>query len=356
MPVKVALMLAFVAQVAAALLALRLNFRYRIYSAWFLVSAAASAGAILRLTSLVEIWGESPTIQGQWSLWITAVASLFVSVLLVGGMALIEPFFQQIARAEETLRREHHQLTSMVKETEDELRLAQRIQRQLLPTNAPHLPQMDVYGASEPAEWTGGDYFDYLELCGGATAIVVADVSGHGLGPALLMSSTRASFRALAPTVSEVGELLTCGNRAVVDAVSRTEFVTACVVRYDLNCRALFYATAGHAAYLLKGDGSSLVLAGKAPPLGILPDLVVTTDQHVGIEPGDVLILVTDGILETHNATNEMFGETRLFDIAAKHRQHKAKEVVTALFDASRVFADGQPQQDDNTAVVIKFT
>jgi sigma-B regulation protein RsbU (phosphoserine phosphatase) len=92
-----------------------------------------------------------------------------------------------------------------------------------------------------------------------------------------------------------------------------------------------------------------------APPLGILPDLVVATDQHVGIEPGDVLILVTDGILETHNANNEMFGETRLFDIAAKHRRHQAKEVVTALFDASREFADGQPQQDDNTAVVIKF-
>ncbi|MCA9132929.1 MAG: serine/threonine-protein phosphatase [Planctomycetales bacterium] len=355
MAFKAALILASIAQLLAAILALRINLRYRIYSAWFFLSAAACVGAMLRLTTLSEVWNETPTFLNNGPLWLSAVASLLASILLLAGMALIEPFFIRLALAEQTLLKEHRQLESIVRETEGELELAQRIQRRLLPASPPELPEVDVYGESVAADWTSGDYFDYLALRSGATATMIADVSGHGLGPALLMSSIRASFRGLSRTLSDVGELLTYGNRAVVDSVSDSEFVTAFAVRYDAESRTLFYAGAGHVAYLLKHSGQSLLLEASAPPLGILPELAVETCQQADIEVGDVLILVTDGILESRNASGEMFGEQRLLDSVAESRTQPARSIVRNLLHTSHAFSQGKPQQDDITAVILKF-
>src|SRR5690606_10279451 len=119
------------------------------------------------------------------------------------------------------------------------------------------LPHVDIHGVSQPAEWTSGDYFDYLVLRSGLTAVVIADVCGHGIGPALLMSSTRASLRGLAPTLDDVGALLTHGNSAVADCVSPSEFVTLFAACYEAATRSLHYAGAGHVAYLLRNDGTS---------------------------------------------------------------------------------------------------
>lgn len=354
MAFKTALILAAIAQLLAAGLALRINFRYRIYSAWFLLSAAASVGAILRLTTLSEVWTENPTLLTDRTLWLSAIASLLASILLLGGMALIEPFFVRISEAEKTLRQEHGKLATIVRATEEELKLAQRIQKRLLPSNDVRLPHVDVHGQSLAAEWTSGDYFDYLPLQGGEFAVVIADVCGHGLGPALLMSSTRASLRGLSPTQADVGELLSHGNRAVVDCVSSSEFVTVFAARYVPLERALHYAGAGHVAYLLRNDGHGKLLEAQTPPLGILPDLVVETQQFSPIEPGEIVILVTDGILELRNTAEEMFGETRLFETINHCRHKPAKEIVEQLIASATSFADGREQQDDITVVIMK--
>ncbi|GAB5402394.1 MAG: hypothetical protein Aurels2KO_06250 [Aureliella sp.] len=355
MAFKIALLLAFGAQFAAAIMALRLNFRYRIYSAWFFVSGAALVAAILRLTTLCETWMDPPTFESNWVQWASAFAALCASLMLLGGMSSIEPFFKQMAAAQAALRSEHAMLESYVKETEEELRLAQRIQRQLLPRSVPDFPNLDIYGQSDPAEWTSGDYFDYLTLKGGSLAVVVADVSGHGLGPALLMSSTRASFRGIAPTTDDVGRLLTSGNQAVADAVSESEFVTAMAVQYDATTKSLHYATAGHAGYLVRSDGSCDRLSGDSPPLGILPELEVDTGIRQPVGEGDILVLVTDGILEASNSSESMFGEERLLESVRQNQTESAQSIVRALLAASRNYAGSQPQQDDITAVVVKF-
>ncbi len=356
MAFKTALILAAIAQLLAAGLALRINLRYRIYSAWFLLSAAASVGAIMRLTTLSEVWTENPTLYSDRTLWLSAIASLLASILLLGGMALIEPFFIRISEAEKTLRQEHRQLATIVQATEEELKLAQRIQKRLLPSSDVQLPHVDVYGQSLAAEWTSGDYFDYLPLRGGETAVVVADVCGHGLGPALLMSSTRASLRGLSPTQADVGELLTHGNRAVVDCVSASEFVTVFAARYDSLKRTLHYAGAGHVAYLLRSDGTGHLLEAQTPPLGILPELTVETQQLPDIETGEILILVTDGILELRNSTEEMFGESRLLQTINDSRHATAKAIVDDLIAAATRFANGRVQQDDITVVIMKIS
>ncbi|MCA9159188.1 MAG: serine/threonine-protein phosphatase [Planctomycetales bacterium] len=351
---KSILILAALAQLLAAGLALRINFRYRIYSAWFLLSAAASVGAILRLTTLSEVWTQTPTLFEDRNLWLSTVAALLASILLLGGMALIEPFFVRISEAEKSLRQEHRELTTIVRATEEELKLAQRIQRRLLPANAVELPGLDIAGVSQAAEWTSGDYFDYLPLRSGNTALVIADVCGHGIGPALLMSSTRASLRGLAPTLEDVGELLTHGNRAVVDCVSPSEFVTIFAALYDSADRTLHYAGAGHVAFYLRSDGSSQLLEADAPPLGILPELTVPTRKLTAVETGEILILVTDGILESRNAQDEMFGEARLLSTVHELRLQPAARIVQGLILAATEFSGQREQQDDITVVIMK--
>lgn len=355
MAFKTALILAAIAQLIAAGLALRINLRYRIFSAWFLLSASACVGAILRLTTLAQVWHQAPTLSSDRILWLSAIASLLASILLLGGMSLIEPFFIRISEAEKELRHEHRQLKTIVQETEAELKLAQRIQRRLLPSHSIDLPHVDLHGQSQAAEWTSGDYFDYLQLRDGNTAIIIADVCGHGLGPALLMSSTRASLRGLSPTLKDVGELLTHGNRAILDCVSSGEFVTAFAACYDAESRILEYAGAGHVAHLLKTDGRSVLLEAQVPPLGILPELSVRTCKLADVEPGDILILVTDGILEARNEREEMFGESRLISTVKSLRHQPAATITAELIATAKSFVGRHVQQDDITVVIAKY-
>ena len=352
---KIVMIMALLAQAFAALLALRLNLRYRIYSAWLFISASAAIGAVMMLSTLLDIWRQSPSIETDWPLWTTTHAALLASGLLLAGMALIEPFFQQISRAQEALQREHRRLSTRVKATEDELRIARQIQQSFLPPVCPSFDRVDVHGASEPADWTSGDYFDYMTLAGGGNVFLIADVCGHGLGPALLMMSTRATIRALAPAVSEVGELLTSANAALGDLVADGRFVTAFAAGYDPDYRRLAFAAAGHSAYLQGADGSRHVVEGDSAPLGVLPHSPVRTQFQTEVASGDMLVLVTDGILENTNSAGEVFGEERLLDTVAEHGHLEAEAIVTELFQAVRTFSDNEPQHDDITAIVAKF-
>jgi len=172
-----------VAQLTAAGLALRLNQLYRRRSAWILISAAAIVMTIGRLTSLVSTWGE-PIVdtEAELKFWTVSCIELLVSVLFVAGIALIEPLFVELHRAEQLLKRDKKQLEQVVRRNEDDFRVARQIQDNLFPEEAPDIEGYDVAGALIPAEWTSGDYYDYIPMHDGSVAVVVADVSGHGIG------------------------------------------------------------------------------------------------------------------------------------------------------------------------------
>jgi serine phosphatase RsbU (regulator of sigma subunit) len=310
--------------------------------------------SVLELAVLLIVWRTEVQILNAFPFWTACLSALLVSVLFAGGVSLIEPLFVEIAKADELLQQEKRRLEDVVQETEAELRMARQIQQRLLPRVAPRLAGFDLAGASIPAEWTSGDYFDFLTLEDGTLAIVIADVSGHGVGPALLMTATRAQLRSLARTYSDIGKLLTIANRTLADDVDQGRFVTMFLAQIDPRSRQLVYTSAGHDGVLLESAGEVRRLDFGGPPLGAVTDTVIGRSEPVTLKPGDVLLLVSDGIPDTESASGEHFGQERMLDIVWTHRDKPAREIVDTLLRTVRDFAAGVPHRDDITAVVVK--
>ncbi|MDX1948088.1 MAG: PP2C family protein-serine/threonine phosphatase [Pirellulaceae bacterium] len=356
MPFQTVLALAIVAQVIATLLAVRLHWRYRWRSAWAFLSASSLLIAVQHAALLMMFRADLGDAFDSYSLWTVCLSALAVSVLFLGGVALIEPFFRQLARAEALLKREKRILENEVEKHEYELQVARQIQQSLLPDEVPRLAGIDVAGTLCPAAWASGDHYDFMRLADGSVLVLIADVTGHGTGPALLMASTRAFFRALAQTCGDVGVLLTQVNRLVADDVKRGRFVTAFVVAIDPHSRTLTYCGAGHQVYLVQPDGSRLPLDATGPPLGIVPDFVHEPAPPIAVEPGQILALLTDGIPEAVSPSDEAFGWARVCDYLHQHADLPAAQILAGLLRESREFVGPQvPQRDDMTAVIIRI-
>jgi serine phosphatase RsbU (regulator of sigma subunit) len=277
-----------------------------------------------------------------------------VSILFLGGVALIKPLFEEIAKAEEILKREKQLLQDRVQYTEEELHLARQIQRGLLPKKPPCLEGFEIAGVSWPAEWTSGDYFDYIPMEDGSVTIVVADASGHGTGPALLMCSTRAFLRGLSHVYSDVGSILTLANRAVAADVRHERFVTAFLANINPAARSFTYAAAGHDGLLIEPDGTFTELRSKAPPLGTLDDMKIERYGPTPLRSGQMLLLLTDGIPETQSPGGQQFGMHRATQLVYESRNLPPDEILQSLHQAICKFSGDAPPTDDITAVLVK--
>ena len=172
-------------------------------------------------------------------------------------------------------RSRRRRVEQALRDASEEFRAAQEIQQRLYPLHSPSLAGFDIAGALYPAKDAAGDYFDYIPMADGRLGIVVGDVSSHGMGPALLMSETRACLRTLAQAHSDVGEILTCANRVLVMDTGDIHFVTLALVALDPRTRTIVYASAGQRGYVLHAAGNVTVLDSTSIPLGIEPDTVV---------------------------------------------------------------------------------
>jgi len=353
MAFKIELVLSICLQILAAILALRLNFRYRWKSAWMLVSGAAALMAIQRVAEFKVIRTLDLAVNQNIALWTATLTSITISILLVGGMALIEPLFLEFVRNEARLSQKNERLEKTVQETEEKLEIARNIQRRLLPSHAPVLAGFDIAASSVPAEWTSGDYFDYLPFPDGLLLLVVADVSGHGLGPALLMSETRASLRAFSLSARDPGAILTFVNQAIYEDVETGRFVTAFLALVDPQKRTMVYCGAGHNGHIVGSNGELQTLKGCGPPLGVVEDFEFQTSAEIPLEDGQLVLLATDGVLETEDSQGEMFGVEKVATTLHEARQRPAAGIVDMLFDSANHFSNG-PQQDDNTAIIMK--
>jgi sigma-B regulation protein RsbU (phosphoserine phosphatase) len=239
-------------------------------------------------------------------------------------------------------------------ELEDGLRLARQVQQRLFPPAPPSVPGLDAWGVSIPAHATGGDYFDFLTLPGGALGLVIGDVSGHGFDSAILMAQTRALVRAAARREADPARILSEVNALLVPDLSENRFIGMVVVAIDPRTRSLSYANAGHTpGYILDRAGHvRMELASTGVVLGLFEDAVYVTEQGPSLDPGDLLALFTDGVTEAQDGADTMCGAGWALDIVRAHAHLPSAGILDALCEAIRSITGARPQQDDITAII----
>ena len=242
-----------------------------------------------------------------------------------------------------------------LREREMQLLAAQKIQERLLPEAPPVLPGFDIGGGSYPAEFAAGDSFDYLTMSDGTVGFVISDVSGHGFGPALLMASTSTAIRLLTETETDLSEILARVNRFLAKETD-DRFVTLLLGCLDPQSRSFHYASAGHpTGYVLDSAGRVRVrLKSMAPPLAIVPTMQFPAAAPVALQPGEIVVLLTDGIQEAMSPLGEQFGTERLLEVVRANHTRKAAEIVESLYRAVCQFSHRKKPIDDVTTIVIK--
>ena len=239
---------------------------------------------------------------------------------------------------------------------EDELGLARRIQARLLPPGPPAVEGLELAGTSESAREVGGDYYDYLPLGDGRVALVIADVSGKGVGAALLMSGFRASLLSQDLAGAGLTEVVGHLNRFLHRSVEPGKFVTAFLGVLDGRDGRLVYCNAGHNAPLLVGaDGGVTPLEAGGLILGILEHSPYETGEAV-LEPGGRLVLYTDGVTEAANEADEQWGEERLIELLRSVPRDPCAVVVSRVVEEVRRFEAARGASDDVTLIVARRT
>jgi len=235
---------------------------------------------------------------------------------------------------------------------EQELALATTIQKGLLPDSPPALEGYDIAAIARVCMEVGGDYYDFIKLEGGDEALVMGDVSGHGIGSALIMSSARSSLRAMAG--EKPSRLMERLNRIMVDDNKGKGMMTLFYSVLDLAKREMTYVNAGHDyPFVVRRKGDVDFLASTGGLLGIFEDFKYR-EENVSLEKGDVLAIYTDGITESLNSEGEQFGTGRLVEAVKGLMNQKAELIIEGVLDQLKAFSGGLQAEDDITMMVIK--
>jgi serine phosphatase RsbU (regulator of sigma subunit)/putative methionine-R-sulfoxide reductase with GAF domain len=242
-------------------------------------------------------------------------------------------------------------------ELEKELRIARNIQQSLLPEKPPLVTGLELAGACEPAMNVGGDLYDFVwREEDGNLGIVIADVSGHNVASALMMAVARSAIRGELRRTDDPGLVLEQVNEFLYDDLTRAElFLSILCGVYEPERRVLHVANAGHNPALLyrRGEEACRVLDGDGLLVGVLRSVAYPKGE-VKLEPGDTVLLYTDGLVEAADGRGEMFGLGRLDEALRRAADRPAAEMLTRLYEDVYRFTDGRTGADDMTVVVLK--
>jgi serine phosphatase RsbU (regulator of sigma subunit) len=240
---------------------------------------------------------------------------------------------------------------------QEQVRLAAKIQLDLLPKTAPVLAGYDLAGRSIPAQSVGGDYFDFIPTDGGRLAICLGDVSGKGLPASLLMANLQATIRGQTLLGDSASACLRRSNTLLFQSTDDEKFATVFYAILDPHRHQLCYANAGHNdPFLFPATGAApMRLTTGGLVLGILPSFPFQ-EETIALNPGDVMLIYSDGITEAVNAGSEDFGEHRLIALVQQNLPLPAGELIEKIIAAVKAFAGNVPQRDDITLVVVKRT
>lgn len=237
-----------------------------------------------------------------------------------------------------------------------DLRLAEEVQQNLLPSKSPYLLEYDVSGASIYCDQTGGDYFDYFLLPENKFGIVVADACGHGVGAAMLMTSVRAYLVSAVENYDDPASLMKSVNTLLVkDCSANSTFITLFFLELDQNRKAIRWIRAGHEPALLyrRRTGRFSELSGPGLVLGVEDLYQFEVQSEHDLESGDIILVGTDGIQETFNG-QEQFGKERIREVMENFCDEPAHIIQENLVEKVQQFRDGHKQEDDITLVVVK--
>jgi len=242
------------------------------------------------------------------------------------------------------------------RELEVSVEAARKLQLGFLPQRLPKIPGYELAAWWQPALGVGGDYYDVVRLPDERLAIAVADVSGHGLGPSLIMASARAMLHVLARTSSFPARILTLLNETITPDLKMGRFVTFLLGALDVRTHTLSFANAGHgpAFHLQRRAGVVRQLEPTGLPIGITADPIGESAQPVMLEPGDLVVLATDGTIEQRNAEGEMFSRQRFEQIIRDHQQLPAQEIVFLIKEQIAGFYRGSHPDDDVTLLILE--
>jgi serine phosphatase RsbU (regulator of sigma subunit)/anti-sigma regulatory factor (Ser/Thr protein kinase) len=239
---------------------------------------------------------------------------------------------------------------------ERELSIAAEIQSNLLPVRLPEIEGCEISTHLRPARRIGGDFYDVAHARTGEPILMLADVAGKGMPAAILTAVVHATFHGETPYQRDPAQLLSEINRSIYPDLDKAQaFVTAAVARIDEKPLRIAYASAGHveAALWHKRTGWIEFLPATGLPLGVQQFLSCRT-KGIALEPGDVLLLYSDGVTEAENSKGEVFGAQGLSDIMEVIHPASADDQLSVILNAVEVFCSGLPIRDDLTLVMLR--
>jgi sigma-B regulation protein RsbU (phosphoserine phosphatase) len=283
------------------------------------------------------IYADSPIAEGRFTedhlKVLTTLAS--VAAIRVENARLVESRFQQ-----ERLERE--------------LQLAMEIQQRFQPTAPPQVAGYELQGISFPCYEIGGDYYDFIQKDDGRLVIALGDVSGKGTAAALLMSSLHAAIHAQTGSHDTLVETISAVNRYLADNIPSNRFVTLFYAELDPESGAVSFLNAGHNPPLIvHSAGTVEQLASGGLPLGIKADAEYR-EGRTTLQPGDVLVIYSDGVTEAASPSGEEFGPTRLYEVVSRNVEASAAGIRDRIESALTKFSQGTQAADDITLVIVK--
>ncbi len=249
------------------------------------------------------------------------------------------------------LMREQENQARARERIDQELRVAQLIQQQFLPAELPEFGGWQVSAFYRPARTVGGDFYDIIRLGDGRIMVVAGDVTDKGVPAALVMASTHALLRSAAEVATSPGETLRRVNELLVPQIPLNMFVTCLVLVIDPETGRTQFANAGHNLPFVRRRGDVIQLDARGMPLGLMPGSAYDEHETI-IEPGDVVLLYSDGITEQHDVAGEMFGIERTAGVV--RAATSGEDLIDRSMDAYAAFAAGVEQEDDITLLALQ--
>ncbi len=265
--------------------------------------------------------------------------------------------FLRIKHLQDRLRVQNEKLKYENEQNERELRMARRVQLGLLPQQGGRVGRLQFAFRYIPMRWLGGDLFDVLDNGDGRTVVFVSDVSGHGVSAALVTAMLKTGVLAYLGRDQSADRLAERLNSAIADLLVEGMFVTAFVGMLDANTGQLHYVNAGHPPALLVRRGSDQLehLSSTELPLGVLRNKQFPAET-VSLEPGDRLVLYTDGIIEASDAAGKHFGLSRLEQSVQTHRHKPLEQLVADVVQDLIGFCGRTAFDDDVNLVACEVT